>query len=126
MRDTLDWRTGDATVRPKVKVGLEVSPFDGVHGRAIWLEEEVDSFLYERGPCLFPREDPPDDAKPGDGGIIRDEFQPEIDGPWADCPIWDYKDDERRLRARAEKGEILTYRQLWMSWKPWVMRTDPP
>ncbi|PNP38492.1 hypothetical protein TGAMA5MH_09573 [Trichoderma gamsii] len=104
MRNSLDWHTRDAALRPKVKIGLDVSRFAVVHGRAIWLEREVDSFLYEGGPCLFPSEDRPDDAKPGDGGTIRDEFQPEIDGPWADCPIWDYKDEQGRLRARAEKG----------------------
>lgn len=104
MRDTLDWRTRDAAVRPKVKIGLDVSRTAVVPGRAIWLEREVDSFLYEGGPCLFPREDGPDDAKDGNGGTIRDEFQPEIDGPWVDCPVWNRKDWETYSRAYDEKG----------------------
>ncbi|KAL9474231.1 hypothetical protein ACSS6W_008611 [Trichoderma asperelloides] len=103
MRHTLDWRTRDAAVRPKVKIGLDGYYSDVVYGRAIWLEREVDSFLYEGGPDLF-LEDHPDDAKFGDGGTIRDEFEPEIDGPWVDCPIWDSSDWEAYMRAWEEKG----------------------
>lgn len=104
MRDTLDWRTRDAAVRPKVKIGLKLSTSSTVDGRAIWLEREVDSFLYEGGPCLFPREDCPNDVRSGDGGMIRDAFQPEINGPWVDCPIWNRKDWETYSRACDEKG----------------------
>lgn len=53
MRDSLDWRTRDAAIRPKVKIGLDTSPQSEVYGRALWLEREVDSFLYEGDPACF-------------------------------------------------------------------------
>lgn len=36
--------------------------------------------------------------------MIRDDFQPEIDGPWADCPIYDRMGFEEYSLACAEKG----------------------
>ncbi|KAL7895965.1 hypothetical protein HDV63DRAFT_380437 [Trichoderma sp. SZMC 28014] len=101
MRDTLDWRDREAALRPRVKIGLDASPQQVLYGRAIWFEREVDSFLYEGGPCPFPCD--PDDAKSRYGGTIRDAFQPEIDGPWADCPLWDTTDWEAYARAYDEK-----------------------
>lgn len=47
MRAALDWCTRDAAVRPRVKIGLEHLNGAEVVGRAVWLEKEVDSFLYE-------------------------------------------------------------------------------
>lgn len=75
-----------------------------MYGRAVWLEGEIDSFLYEGGPTPFPEEEDIYDVMCLKSGMIRDEFQPEIDGPWVDCPIWNYKDWETYSLAYAEKG----------------------
>lgn len=100
MRDTLDWSTRDVAARPRVKIGSD-DMITGCYGRALWFEGEVDSFLYEGGPnpFSFGRQHVSD----LDVGTIRDKFQPEIDGPWVDCPCFDRMDLELRPLVEGER-----------------------
>ncbi|KAL6906827.1 hypothetical protein GGI43DRAFT_420771 [Trichoderma evansii] len=100
MRDTLDWRTRDVAARPRVKIGLD-DMITGCYGRAIWFEGEVDSFLYEGGPNPFPFDRR--HVSDLDVGTIRDGFQPDIDGPWVDCPCFDRADLELRPLFEGER-----------------------
>ncbi|UKZ78871.1 hypothetical protein TrVFT333_006617 [Trichoderma virens FT-333] len=83
MRDSLDWKTRNAATRPKVTIRLDRLDCGEVDSRTVWLEEELDYFLYERGPNPF-HEVFRDEVLPGNAGTLRDEFQPELVHPWGD------------------------------------------
>ncbi|KAL6693076.1 hypothetical protein J3F84DRAFT_401646 [Trichoderma pleuroticola] len=81
MRDSLDWNTRNAAARPKVTIRLDRLDCIEVDSRTLWLEEEVDNFLYEGGPNPF-HQLLRDKVQRGYGGTLRDEFQPGLVHPW--------------------------------------------
>lgn len=74
IRDKLDWRGRAPEERPKVVIGIHFS--NKQPGRAIWVNEEVEKFIYGDGRNPFGREDgtQPHDLGIHQAGFIRDEF----------------------------------------------------
>jgi hypothetical protein len=71
MRDTLDWKSRKTNERPRVLVG---TPTRYVSDQTIWVEEEVNDFLYSDGPNPF---GPNSRRLPRRGmGVIKDAFNP--------------------------------------------------
>ncbi|KAM0473421.1 hypothetical protein ACHAPX_008168 [Trichoderma viride] len=82
MRDRLHW----CEKRPHTRVVIGV-PIDGcIHGRAIWLEKEIDDFFKRGGINPFEKkEDYRDVPLPRFGmGVVRDAFDPDYVRPWVD------------------------------------------
>ncbi|EHK20573.1 uncharacterized protein TRIVIDRAFT_48943 [Trichoderma virens Gv29-8] len=82
MRSTLGWQSRDIAERPKIIIGIE--PSCSVIGRAIWLEEDLELFMYHGGPNPFKAKLSPNVLLQGHGGTERDEFQPDHERPWVD------------------------------------------
>lgn len=79
IRDTLDWKYRNP--RPTLAVGIDVRYYNP--GQAIWLEDELYSFLYQDGSNPFgddPAEMYPDDVKEG-FGWVKDAFDREHEHP---------------------------------------------
>lgn len=87
MRNTLYWQSRDVADRPRVIIGLDCYGSPELIGRAIWLEEELELFLYGGGKNPFQHEDEtlsPNRVLRGRRGTERDAFQPAHERPWAD------------------------------------------
>lgn len=81
MRDTLRWH--ERQTRPDVKVGALIDPY--VRGRGIWLDNEIDDFLYHGGENPFERKPSASLHPVGFGmGTVRDAFDPDHERPWVD------------------------------------------
>lgn len=73
MRDTLRWH--ERLTQPKVKIAVsELSPSRQLQGRAIWIDEQVENFLYHGGENPF--EDKAYDKVRYDMGVVRDAYDP--------------------------------------------------
>ncbi|PTB43589.1 uncharacterized protein TrAFT101_002148 [Trichoderma asperellum] len=74
MRDSLLWH--ERNTRPKVKFAVPIDHY--IQGRAIWIDEEVENFLYHGG------ENPLEinDEVCYDMGVMRDAFDPEFERPY--------------------------------------------
>ncbi|CAM1505512.1 Fc.00g111490.m01.CDS01 [Cosmosporella sp. VM-42] len=75
IRDTMGWMDRDS--RPKVSISLPLT----IHkqGRAIWIDDEVDAFLYHGGETPFAEDPTPGSFKVRDGvGVVRDAFEEEL------------------------------------------------
>ena len=68
MRDQLDWRSRDPTIRPVVSVAKPTMYIQT--GHAIWLDGEVSQFLYADGPNPFYN----GGDVVGEVGVVRDAF----------------------------------------------------
>lgn len=77
MRDTLRWH--ERLTHPKIRFAVPI-PFDLVQGRAIWIDEEVEKFLYRGGENPF--EDIGYDQVCYDVGVIKDAYDPEYKRPY--------------------------------------------
>ena len=79
MREKLGWSTRPETRRPKVRVGVSIAP---IVGRAIWVDKEVDQFLYRDGENPFGFGSGfPNTVRMGKG-IWRDRFDPAYEQPY--------------------------------------------
>jgi hypothetical protein len=74
MRDTLDWRRRGAGERPKLTVGIATEPGSE---RNIWVDREVEHFLYRDGPNPFQVDGGSTVAK--GMGVVRDAFDPDYE-----------------------------------------------
>ncbi|KAL6898662.1 hypothetical protein GGI43DRAFT_82938 [Trichoderma evansii] len=87
MRGTLQLH--ERPVRPKVRLGIPIpdpntrSRSDYIRGRAIWLDEEVEGFLYRNGDNLFV---PGEDNLVHTMGVVRDAFDPAYERPYVPLP----------------------------------------
>ncbi|KAL7902725.1 hypothetical protein HDV64DRAFT_240990, partial [Trichoderma sp. TUCIM 5745] len=77
MRDTLRWH--ERPTHPKVRYAVPI-PSDYVQGRAIWIDEEIEKFLYRGG-------ENPLEAKRFvqvcyDMGVMKDAFDPKFERPY--------------------------------------------
>ena len=82
MRDSLGWRDRPAQERPRVT--LHDADIDGNRrpGREVWLEAVVAEFLYGNGKNPFGQNGcHPDQIDKGQGGVVRDAFDPEYERP---------------------------------------------
>lgn len=83
MRDIL--RLHERPMRPKVKLAMPIpdplgkSCANYIRGRAIWLDEQVEQFLYRKGVNLFV---PGEDKLTHPMGIVKDAFDPEYKRPY--------------------------------------------
>lgn len=84
MRDSLSWRDRNEPDRPRVVIGHEL--LNPSCGRAVWVDHEVDDFLYSDGPNPFGREDgwAPNQIWMGRAGREKDAFDPSHERPYAD------------------------------------------
>ncbi|RYP13722.1 hypothetical protein DL767_010626 [Monosporascus sp. MG133] len=79
LRDTLGWR--HQKQRPKISIRLDSDPY--YPGRAIWVDEEVNEFIYGQGNNPFGDEPASGrDQVPYGIGLVRDVFEPEYERPW--------------------------------------------
>ncbi|PTB37181.1 uncharacterized protein TrAFT101_010915 [Trichoderma asperellum] len=87
MRGTL--RLHERPARPKVRLAIPIpdpctrSRANYLRGRAIWLDEEVEEFLYRGGDNLFVSGE---DNLAWTMGIVRDAFDPEYERPYVPLP----------------------------------------
>ncbi|KAL6910198.1 hypothetical protein GGI43DRAFT_426975 [Trichoderma evansii] len=73
MRDSLRWH--ERLTHPKVKFAVSyLSPNRYIQGRAIWINEEVEKFLYHGGENPFDEEN--DDEVRYDMGVVIDAYDP--------------------------------------------------
>lgn len=80
MRDTLRWHERDRVARPSVTIGLD--PTSPEIGRSIWIEREIDEFLYAGGPNPFTERFP---TRVLHGvGVLRDSFEMNYERPYVD------------------------------------------
>ncbi|KAK1245478.1 hypothetical protein MKX08_005107 [Trichoderma sp. CBMAI-0020] len=77
MRDTLRWH--ERLTHPKVRYAVAI-PSGLVQGRAIWIDEEVEKFLYAGGEN--PLENIANDHVCYDMGVMKDAYDPEYDRPY--------------------------------------------
>lgn len=77
MRDTLRWH--ERLTHPKIRYAVPI-PFDYVQGRAIWLDEEVEKFLYHGGENPF--ENIAYNQVCYNMGVIKDAYDPEYERPY--------------------------------------------
>lgn len=76
-------------VRPKVRLAIPIpdpntsSRSNYIRGRAIWLDEEVEGFLYRDGANLFV---PGEDNLVHTMGVVKDAFDPEYERPYVPLP----------------------------------------
>ncbi|KAF4979714.1 hypothetical protein FZEAL_4142 [Fusarium zealandicum] len=82
MRDKLGWRERDAQDRPRITIGVALDTKRS--GRAVWVSEEAEAFVYGRGPNPFGGEDGsfPYQVQRGFAGVERDEFEPAHERPY--------------------------------------------
>lgn len=82
MRDKLDWRGRVPDERPKVVIRLHFS--NRRPGRAIWVREWVERFIYGDGRNPFGHEDGTQGHHLGiyEAGVIRDGFEPALEVPY--------------------------------------------
>lgn len=80
MRDNLDWRHRAEDARPKVTIG--VYPLIQREFRAIWVDREVDDFLYRDGENPFGYDDESLNQVSYGNGTVRDAFDPAYERPW--------------------------------------------
>lgn len=80
MRNTLRWH--ERLTQPKVKFAVPTHPSGCllVQGRAIWIDEEVEKFLYRGGENPF--ENGADDQVCYDMGVMKDAYDPEYERPY--------------------------------------------
>ncbi|KAM0449778.1 hypothetical protein ACHAO4_007075 [Trichoderma viride] len=82
MRDTL--RLHERSVRPRVRLGIPVpdpthSRSDYLRGRAIWLEKDLEAFLYRGAENLF---NAGKDTLARGMGVVKDAFDPAFEKPY--------------------------------------------
>lgn len=77
MRDTLRWH--ERPTHPKVRYAVPI-PFGKVQGRAIWIDEEIEKFLYHGGENPF--ENRAYNQVCYDMGVIKDAFDPKFERPY--------------------------------------------
>jgi hypothetical protein len=92
IRDTLEWRSRAPNERPKVKIGIRTH--NGSSIRAVWMDGDVNEFIYGEGANPFGRSSMGRDGvirdgrglnQPGYGkGILRDPFEPAYERPNVD------------------------------------------
>ncbi|PNP37987.1 hypothetical protein TGAMA5MH_10086 [Trichoderma gamsii] len=82
MRDKLHW----CEKRPQTRVIIGVPIDIRIHGRAIWLEKEIDDFFKRGGINPFEQKEGYHDLPlPRFGmGVVRDAFDPDYVRPWVD------------------------------------------
>jgi hypothetical protein len=82
MRDELGWQERATASRPKVTIGVPLT--NTMPGRAVWIDDEVDNFLYGSGENPFGAkgERNPNDVAAG-RGMVWDAFDPTHERPWA-------------------------------------------
>ncbi|KAL7935647.1 hypothetical protein V8C35DRAFT_297866 [Trichoderma chlorosporum] len=82
MRDRLHWHEQ----RPQARVIIGVPVDEYIRGRAIWIDEEIDSFFKGNGKNPFEDDDGQElDNVPRFGmGVVRDAFDPNYVRPWVD------------------------------------------
>ncbi|KAK1239977.1 hypothetical protein MKX08_007419 [Trichoderma sp. CBMAI-0020] len=90
MRDTLQLH--ERMVPPRVRLGVMVPDVGDGHseylrGRAIWLDKEVEAFLYQGAENLF---DPGRDTLVRAMGVVRDAFDPTYEKPYVPPLFNDY------------------------------------
>lgn len=100
MRDTL--RLHERSVRPKVRLGIPIpdlthSRWDYLRGRAIWLDEEVEAFLYRGGENLF---HPGKDTLARVVGVVKDAFDPTYERPYVPFSRMDLYYSSRSVKVR--------------------------
>jgi hypothetical protein len=77
IRDKLDWRTRRGpSSRPRVTVGTATQYVQ--FGHAVWVDEEVQAFLYADGPNPFVGNE---EVVISDLGVVRDSFEPAYKRP---------------------------------------------
>ncbi|KAH6967923.1 hypothetical protein BKA56DRAFT_597395 [Ilyonectria sp. MPI-CAGE-AT-0026] len=79
MRDTLDWRERPVSERPRITMGWQMDGVVPKDGRALWVDEQVNEFVYGHGENPF-REDIPNQISTG-AGTRRDIFEPAYERP---------------------------------------------
>ncbi|KAL7921791.1 hypothetical protein ACQKWADRAFT_294473 [Trichoderma austrokoningii] len=77
MRNTLRWH--ERLTKPKVRFAVSI-PDGYIQGRAIWIDEEVEDFLYRGGQNPF--EDIAYDQVCYEMGVIKDAYDPEYERPY--------------------------------------------
>ncbi|KAI0888792.1 uncharacterized protein GGS22DRAFT_184370 [Annulohypoxylon maeteangense] len=101
MRDTLDWRGRDEEARPRVTIGVEMVA-QPCSGRGIWVDREVDEFLYRGGENMFGQRGWGGNQICYGVGTVRDAFDPAFERPWVDYETYQrlgiYKGTPRPLR----------------------------
>lgn len=79
MRDTLDWRERPVSDRPRITMGWHRDGVVPKDGRALWVDEQVNEFVYGHGENPF-TEDIPNHVSTG-VGTWRDFFEPAYERP---------------------------------------------
>ncbi|KAM0511261.1 hypothetical protein ACHAPE_010071 [Trichoderma viride] len=103
MRDTL--RLHERLVRPRVRLGIPIPDLthgrlDYLRGRAIWLDEEVESFLYRGGENLF---HPGKDTLARVMGVVKDAFDPTYERPYVPFSRLDLHYCNRSVKVRGSR-----------------------
>ncbi|KAF7553416.1 hypothetical protein G7Z17_g3669 [Cylindrodendrum hubeiense] len=79
MRNTLDWRERPVSERPKVVMGWHMDGLVPKDGRAVWVDDEVNDFIYNNGDNPFSQVAP---FRVSTGsGTKRDFFEPAYERP---------------------------------------------
>ncbi|KAI1451260.1 hypothetical protein F4805DRAFT_452027 [Annulohypoxylon moriforme] len=81
MRDTLGWQDRAEEERPKVTISTEMADH-GWSGRAIWVDKEIDDFLYRGGENVFGHDGWGPNRIAQGFGTVRDAFDPAWERPW--------------------------------------------
>jgi hypothetical protein len=118
MRDELGWQERATASRPKVSIGVPLT--NPMPARAVWIDDEVDNFLYGSGQNSFGAkgERNPNDVAAG-RGMVRDAFDPTHERPWAYRAAlmrlgyikkvpWLLDQEDARLAAGSSPAEQLT------------------
>lgn len=79
LRDTLDWRERPVSERPRITMGWHRDGVVPTDGRALWVDKEVNEFVYGHGENPF-KEDIPNHVSTG-AGTWRDVFEPAYERP---------------------------------------------
>ncbi|KAH8696278.1 hypothetical protein BGW36DRAFT_342962 [Talaromyces proteolyticus] len=99
------WQKREKWARPKVVIGVNSLRTSKMIGRAIWIDNEVEEFLYGAGKNPFGILYDKNSVQFG-YGVVRDVFEPEFERPYVDRDTMEklgyYK---KRLRRRSKSIE---------------------
>jgi hypothetical protein len=74
------WGDRDARSRPKVTIGVPSSAASPTYGHGIWIEKEVEDFIYGEGGNPFEEHHPLN--IPLGVGVLRDALEPDFERPY--------------------------------------------
>ncbi|KAJ5124809.1 uncharacterized protein N7515_008634 [Penicillium bovifimosum] len=92
------WGDRDAGSRPKITIGVPLADTGPTYGHGIWIEKEVEDFIYGEGENPF-REPRPWEVQFG-VGVMRDALEPDFEHPYHDHTSNRYFDTDEYLQDR--------------------------